>query len=50
MGNEGLKRIAGALKWVVTSILTAVLLVFTGYLTVSGRHRRKRRCGDRKGR
>ena len=36
VGNEGLKRIAGALKWVVTSILTAVLLVFTGYLTVSG--------------
>ena len=36
MGNEGLKRIAGTLKWVVTSVLTVVLLVFVGYLTVSG--------------
>lgn len=36
VGNEGLKRIAGTLKWVVTSILTVVLLVFVGYLTVSG--------------
>ena len=27
VGNEGLKRIAGTLKWVVTSILTVVLLV-----------------------
>ena len=36
VGNEGLKRIAGTLKWVVTSVLTVVLLVFVGYLTVSG--------------
>lgn len=36
VGNEGLKRIAGTLKWVVTSILTAVLIAFVGYLTVSG--------------
>ncbi len=36
LGNEGLKRIAGVLKWGVTSILTAVLLLFVGYLTVSG--------------
>ena len=36
VGNEGLKRIAGTLKWVVTSILTVVLLVFVGYLTISG--------------
>jgi len=36
LGNEGLKRIAGTLKWVVTSVLTAVLLIFVGYLTVSG--------------
>ena len=28
VGNEGLKRIAGTLKWVVTSVLTVVLLVF----------------------
>lgn len=36
LGNEALKRVAGMLKWAVTSILTAVLLVFVGYLTVSG--------------
>lgn len=36
IGNEGLKRIASTLKWVVTSILTVVLLAFVGYLTVSG--------------
>lgn len=36
LGNDGLKRVAGMLKWVVTSVLTAVLLGFVGYLTVSG--------------
>lgn len=36
IGNEGLKRIAGTLKWVVTSVLTAVLISFVGYLSVSG--------------
>lgn len=36
IGNEGLKRISSTLKWVVTSILTAVLVAFIGYLTVSG--------------
>lgn len=36
LGNEGLKRIAALLHWVVTSALTALLLVFVGYLTVSG--------------
>ena len=36
IGNEGLKRIAGTLKWLVTTILTAVLLCFIGYLSVSG--------------
>ena len=36
LGNEGLKRIAGLLRWVVTTVLTALLLVFVGYLTVSG--------------
>ncbi len=36
IGNEGLKRISITLKWIVTSILTAVLLAFIGYLTVSG--------------
>lgn len=36
MGNGGLQRIAGSLKGAVTSVLTGVLLLFVGYLTVSG--------------
>jgi stage III sporulation protein AE len=36
LGNEGLKRIAATLKWVVTLLLTGVLTAFVGYLTVSG--------------
>ncbi len=36
LGNDGLKRIGATLKWVVTTVLTAVLIVFVGYLTVSG--------------
>ncbi|WP_243421238.1 stage III sporulation protein AE [Pseudoflavonifractor phocaeensis] len=36
VGNEGLKRMAAALKWVVTTILTGVLIVFVTYLTISG--------------
>lgn len=36
VGNEGLKRVAGMLKWVVTAVLTTVMLGFVGYLTVSG--------------
>lgn len=36
IGNLGLLRVAKAIKGVVTGILTSVLLVFVGYLTVSG--------------
>lgn len=36
INNDGLKRIASTLKWVVTTVLTTVLLAFVGYLTVSG--------------
>ncbi|MEG0825338.1 MAG: stage III sporulation protein AE [Oscillospiraceae bacterium] len=36
LGNEGLKRIASLLKWTVTAVLTAIVAVFVGYLTVSG--------------
>ncbi len=36
LGNEGLKRVGGMLKWVVTSVLTTLVLIFVGYLTVSG--------------
>lgn len=35
-GNEGLDRIAGLVKWGVTISLTVLLMLFTGYLTVSG--------------
>ena len=36
LGNEGLKRVGGVLKWVVTTVLMLVLIIFVGSLTVSG--------------
>lgn len=36
VGNPGLKRIAKTLKGVVTGILTAVMLAFVAYLSISG--------------
>ena len=36
VGNEGLKKLGGAIKGGVTTILTTVLLAFVAYLTVSG--------------
>lgn len=36
IGNEGLKKIGGFLKWLTTTMLTTVMLAFVGYLTVSG--------------
>lgn len=36
LGNEGLKRLAGLMKWLITMVLSAVLLVFVGYLNLSG--------------
>lgn len=36
VGNPGLSKAAGLLKSAVTSILTALLLAFVGYLTASG--------------
>lgn len=36
LGNEGLKRMGGLLKWTVTTVLTGVMVTFVGYLTVSG--------------
>ena len=36
VGNQGLKEAAALIKWVVTSVLTGLLLIFVGYLTVSG--------------
>ena len=36
VGNPGLKKVAGVLKWVVTRSLTTLLVLFVTYLTVSG--------------
>lgn len=36
VGNPGLKKVAGVLKWVVTRSLTALVVLFVTYLTVSG--------------
>jgi len=36
VGNPGLKKVAGLLKWLVTRSLTALLVLFVTYLTVSG--------------
>lgn len=36
VGNPGLKKVAGLLKWLVTRSLTAILVLFVTYLTVSG--------------
>lgn len=36
VGNPGLDKVAGVLKWVVNRTLTALLVLFVTYLTVSG--------------
>ncbi len=36
LGNDGLKRLGGLLKWLITMILSVVLLIFVGYLNLSG--------------
>ena len=36
IGNEGLRRLSGMIKWGITSFLTGMLLIFVGYLTASG--------------
>ena len=36
LNSQGLRRLAGTLKWAITSMLTTVLLVFVTYLTISG--------------
>lgn len=35
-GNPGLGRVAGLFKWAAATALTAMMLAFVGYLTVSG--------------
>ena len=36
VGNPGLKKVAGVLKWVVTRSLTTLLILFVSYLSLSG--------------
>lgn len=36
LGNDGLKRIGGLIKWCITMILSAVLLAFLLYLNLAG--------------
>ncbi|MCC8122051.1 MAG: stage III sporulation protein AE [Oscillospiraceae bacterium] len=36
VGNEGLKRIGTLIKWVVNTVLAGILIVYVGYLTISG--------------
>ena len=36
LGNPGLRHVASLLKWMVTTVLTIVMMVFVGYLTISG--------------
>ena len=36
IGNDGLGKLAGLVKWGSTTVLGLLLLIFTGYLTVSG--------------
>lgn len=36
LGNEGLKRVASFTKWLVGILLTMLLMVFVGYLSISG--------------
>ena len=36
LGNDGLKRLGGLLKWMITMLLSGVLLLFVGYLNLSG--------------
>lgn len=36
LGNDGLKRMGSLLKWLSTTILSVILLVFIGYLNLSG--------------
>ncbi len=36
LGNDALHRLAAALRWVTVSVLTALLLAFVAYLTLSG--------------
>lgn len=36
LGNDGLKRMGSLLKWLITTILSVILLIFIAYLNLSG--------------
>lgn len=36
LGNDGLKRVGGLIKWLITILLSVLLLVFIGYLNLTG--------------
>ena len=36
LGNDGLKRVGGLVKWLITILLSAVLLAFLFYLNITG--------------
>lgn len=36
LGNGGLKRIGGMIKWIITTVLSVLLLAFIAYLNLSG--------------
>lgn len=36
VGNEGLKKIGGCIKWIINTVLGVFLLSFIGYLNISG--------------
>lgn len=36
IGNDGLKQLGAMLKWLATTVLTAVMLAFVAYLSLSG--------------
>lgn len=36
LGNDGLKRIASSIKWLISTILATALVLFVGYLGISG--------------
>ena len=36
VGNEGLKKLGGCIKWIINTVLGVFLLTFIGYLNISG--------------
>ncbi len=49
LGNDGLKRIGGLLKWLITILLSVVPLAFIAYLNLSRGDLRRGGCGHGEG-